>query len=121
VQSVVNEKGHYEGKDTPVSRHHTLRDLWQGLVTDGLISQEEFHETTFAYYLRTADKCKIPFTSRDSPVRRAGLSLVSIETKTVPCPYRQKWLKHGGDPKAHARWYVPAMRSWSNSTFLSGL
>jgi len=39
VQSVVNEKGHYEGKDTPVSRHHTLRDLWQGLVTDGLISQ----------------------------------------------------------------------------------
>ena len=82
--------------------------------------QEEFHKTTFAYYLRTVDECKIPFTCRDSPVRRAGLSLVSIETKTVPCAYRQKWLKHGGDPKAHARWYVPAMKSWSNSTFLSG-
>ena len=39
MQSVVNEKGHNEGEDTPVSRHHTLRDLWQGLVTDGLISQ----------------------------------------------------------------------------------
>lgn len=37
--SVINEKGHYEGEDTPVSRHHTLRNLWQGLVTDGLISQ----------------------------------------------------------------------------------
>ena len=39
MQSVVNEKGHNEGEDTPVSRHLTLRDLWQGLVTDGLISQ----------------------------------------------------------------------------------
>jgi len=39
VQSVIDEKGHYEGKDTPVSRHQTLRDLWQGLVADGLISQ----------------------------------------------------------------------------------
>ena len=76
--------------------------------------QEEFHETTFAYHLRTVDECK------NSPVRRAGLSLISVETKTVPCPYRQKWLKHGGDPKVHARWYVPAMRSWSNSAFLSG-
>ena len=55
-----------------------------------------------------------------SPVRRAGLSLVSIATKTVECAYRQKWLKHGGDPRAHARWFIPAMRSWSNSTFLSG-
>ena len=83
--------------------------------------QEEFHETTFAYHLRTVDECKIPFTSPDSPVRRAGLSLIiSVEPKTVPCPYRQKWLKHGGDPKAYARWYVPAMRSWSNSTFRSG-
>lgn len=39
VQSVVDEKGQYEGEDTAVSRHHTLRDLWQGLVTDGWISQ----------------------------------------------------------------------------------
>ena len=39
AQSVANDKGHYEGEDTAVSRHHLLRDLWQGLVTDGLISQ----------------------------------------------------------------------------------
>lgn len=82
--------------------------------------QEEFHKTTFAYYLRTVDEYKMPFEFHKSPVCEAGLSLVSIETKVTPCPYRKKWLKDGGDPKAHARWYIPAMRSWSNSTFLSG-
>lgn len=54
------------------------------------------------------------------PVRKAGLSLVSIETKVVPCPYREKWLKNGGDPKAHARWFIPTTKTWSNATFLSG-
>lgn len=39
VQPVIDESGQYEGKDTPVSRHHTLRDLWQGLVADGWITQ----------------------------------------------------------------------------------
>ena len=38
----------------------------------------------------------------------------------VPCPYREKWLKNGGDPEAHARWFIPTTRTWSNATFLSG-
>jgi len=120
VQPTFDENGECEGKETPVSRHETLRDLWHGLVTDGLITQEEFHKTTFAYYLRTVDEYKKPFEFQDSPVRKTGLLLISIETKVMPCPYRKKWLREGGDPKGHARWYIPAMRSWSNSTFLSG-
>lgn len=37
----VDEEGQCPGmtKVTPVSLHHTLRDLWEGLVTDGLITQ----------------------------------------------------------------------------------
>ena len=85
-----------------------------------LTKQEEFYRTTFAEYFRTADECKKPFESEDSPVRKAGLSLVSMETKIVRCPYYKKWMKDGGDPKAHARWYVPALKPWSNSTFMSG-
>lgn len=42
VQSVVDDRGHNEGEDMVVSRHHMLRDLWQGLVTDGWISQVRF-------------------------------------------------------------------------------
>ena len=66
------------------------------------------------------DEFKQPFESDDSPVSKAGLSLISIETKVVPCPFRKKWLTEGGDPEAHARSFIPAMRAWSNSTFLSG-
>ena len=48
------------------------------------------------------------------------MSLVSIETKLVRCPYNEKWLKNKGDPKVHAQWYIPTTRTWSNSTYLSG-
>ncbi|XP_020619519.1 probable S-adenosylmethionine-dependent methyltransferase At5g37970 [Orbicella faveolata] len=86
-----------------------------------LCLQDEFNKTTFFNYYRTVTEFKKPFESADSPVRKAGLSLVSIETKVVPCPYREKWLKNGGDPEVHARWFIPTTRTWSNATFLSGL
>jgi len=123
VQLAVNEEGQFLGttKNTPVSMHHTMRDLWKGLIHDGLITQDEFNKTTFFNYYRTVTEFKKPFESADSPVRKAGLSLVSIETKVVPCPYREKWLKNGGDPEAYARWFIPTTRTWSNATFLSGL
>lgn len=123
VQFAVDGEGQYLGttKNTPASMHHTMKDLWKLLVHDGVITQEEFNKTTFVNYYRTVNEFKKPFESADSPVRKAGLSLVSIETKVVPCPYREKWLKNGGDPKAHARWFIPTTRTWSNATFTSGL
>jgi len=41
VQFAVDEEGQYLGttKNVPVSMHHTMRDLWKGLVDDGLITQ----------------------------------------------------------------------------------
>ncbi|KAL9964115.1 hypothetical protein ACROYT_G027699 [Oculina patagonica] len=123
VQLAIDEEGQFAGttKSIPVSKEHKLSKLWQGLVIDGLITQEEFHKTNFAYYMRTVDEFKEPFRSSDSPVRKAGLSLISIKTKVIPCPYRESWLKNGGDRREHARWYIPAIRAWSNTTFISGL
>ncbi|KAJ7331667.1 hypothetical protein OS493_019260 [Desmophyllum pertusum] len=123
VQLAIDKEGQYVGttKGTRFSLHHMLSELWKGLATDGLITQNEFHKTTFAHFFRTENEFKKPFESKDSPVRKAGLSLISIETKVVPCPYREKWLKNGGDPKEHAHWYIPAIRAWSNTTFVSGL
>lgn len=48
------------------------------------------------------DELKKPFESEDSPVRKAGLSLFSIETKLIPRPYKQRWIENGGDPMKHA-------------------
>jgi len=98
-----------------------VRDLWQGFVAEGLITQEEFDQTIFAFRIRTVDEFKKPFESEDSPVCKAGLSLVSIETRMIPCPYKKKWLKDGGDPLEHARSYIMSMRRWSNATFINGL
>ena len=41
VQLAVDEEGQFLGttKNTPVSMHHTMRDLWKGLIHDGLITQ----------------------------------------------------------------------------------
>lgn len=66
------------------------------------------------------DELKKPFESEDSSVRKAGLSLISIETKMIPCPHKEKWLKDGGDPVEHARGYLPTIRRWSNATFIDG-
>ena len=82
--------------------------------------QDEFYRTTFIGYFRTVNEFKAPFESPDSPVRKACLSLISIETKVVPCPYREKWLQNRGDPVEHARWFIPSLRKWSDSTFISG-
>jgi len=41
VQQAVDEEGQCFGmtKATPVSIHHLMRDLWQGFVAEGLITQ----------------------------------------------------------------------------------
>ena len=41
VQFAVDEEGQYLGttKNTPASMHNTMRNLWKGLVDDGLITQ----------------------------------------------------------------------------------
>ena len=41
VQLVTDEEGQYTGvtKNTPVSVHHKLMELWKKLLTEGLITQ----------------------------------------------------------------------------------
>lgn len=70
--------------------------------------------------MRTEEEFKQPFESDDSPVRKAGLSLVTIETKMIQCPLRAKWLSEGGDPMEYARSFIPTIRRWSNATFIDG-
>ncbi|CAH3026843.1 unnamed protein product [Porites evermanni] len=123
VQFAVDDEGQFIGqtRKAAASVHGTLRDLWRELRDEGLITKDEFYRTTFIGYFRTVNEFKAPFESPDSPVRKACLSLISIETKVVPCPYREKWLQNRGDPVEHARWFIPSLRKWSDSTFISAL
>lgn len=56
------------------------------------IYQEEFDSITLNRYFKTEADVKLPFADPDSPVSKAGLRLVSIETKEIQCPLRQKWI-----------------------------
>ena len=82
--------------------------------------QDEVNKTTMAVYIRTRKELQLPFTSEESPVRKAGLSLVSLEIKTFPCPHT-KMRQETGDVKMAAKSMAEETRAWSNSTFLSGM
>ena len=52
---------------------------------------------------------------------RGSITVDSLSTRVVPCPYRQSLLAGEIDPATYAETFVPTTRTWSNSTFESGL
>ena len=62
----------------------------------------------------------MPFMSQESPVRRAGLSLASLEIKTFACPH-EKIRQDTGDAKMAAKSMAEETRMWSNSSLMSGM
>ena len=58
--------------------------------------------------------------AQESPVRRAGLSLASLEIKTFACPH-EKIRQDTCDTKMAAKSMAEETRMWSNSSFMSGM
>ena len=85
-----------------------------------LQTQDEVNKTTIAAYSRTRKEIQMPFMSQESPVRRAGLSLASLEIKTFACP-NAKIRQDTGNAKMAAKSMAEEIRMWSNSSFLSGI
>ena len=73
---------------------------------------------TIPEYFRTREELAKPFMSEDSPVRKAGLTLVSVELKEFPLPEKTMW-QVTGNAKLSARVMTEQTRAWSNSMFLS--
>ena len=51
VQFAVDDEGQYLGatKNVPVSMHRTMRDLWKGLLVEGLITQVRCSLLNYCY------------------------------------------------------------------------
>lgn len=81
--------------------------------------QKDMEEMTIPEYFRTREELVKPFLSDTSPVRNAGLNLVSMELKEFPLPEKAMW-KITGNAKACARLMTEQTRTWSNSFFQSG-
>ena len=82
--------------------------------------QDEYNNTNILHYFRTREEIEAPFNDNNSLVMKSGLKLISIETHTVNCVYNKTWKEHPADAKAHAKWYIPTLRTWSNHSFYSG-
>ncbi|XP_065058832.1 uncharacterized protein LOC135686513 isoform X2 [Rhopilema esculentum] len=123
VQFTIDDDGQYLGhtKEIKNCMFTNMKEIWQEMMQEGRLNMEEYQRTTFINYYRTVAEYSAPFVNEDSPVRKAGLKLCSIETKVVRCPYNQRWREQGGDPQKHAEWFVPTTRTWSNHTFFSAL
>jgi len=73
---------------------------------------------TLPEYFRTQEEITKPFVSDESPVRKAGLTLVSVEIKEFSLP-ETKLFQETGDAKIAARLMTEQTRAWSNSSFSS--
>ena len=72
---------------------------------------------TLPEYFRTQEEVTKPFID-ESPVRKAGLKLVSVEIKEFSLPEKKRF-QETGDAKLAARFLTEQTRAWSNSMFLS--
>jgi len=104
------------------SMYATKQRIWKEMSEEGVITAEEYDSTVINNYYRSEAEFEAPFAP-DGAATKAGLKLVSIETKVVKCPYHTAWVDGTGDrtPEEHAEWFVPTTRTWSNSSYLGGL
>ena len=116
----IDEAGRYLGNTGGVDMFDTFNALWGELRDDGTITPDEYVGTNFPQHYRTVEEFTHPFRDPDNPIHRAGLRLERVETRVVRCPFALHFEEHG-DPARFAREYIPTLRSWSESTFASGL
>lgn len=103
--------------------YQVKNDIWLEMAEEGIITHDEYTNTSFANYYRSVDEFVAPF-AEDGAATRAGLKLRSVDTRVVPCPYHSSWMSpdNGGrTAEEHGKWYVPTTRTWSNSTYANGL
>jgi hypothetical protein len=116
----IDEDGRYLGNTGGISMFDTFSEIWAELAHEGAITQGEYVDTNFPQCYRTVAQFTAPLKDPGNPVYQAGLRLEHVETRVVPCPYAKAFADHG-DPVRFARDYIPTLRSWSESTFMTGL
>lgn len=117
----IDEEGRYLGNTGGENMFDTFSQLWAELVSDGIITAEEFEATNFPQHYRTTSEFTAPLYDENSPVYKAGLRLESVESRVVRCPFEQDFTENHKDAERFAREYIPTLRSWSEPTFVNGL
>ena len=115
-----DEAGRYLGNTQGVHMFDRFNEIWRAFLGEGRISAAEYQAMTLPQYYKDVAEFAAPFEDPESPVHKAGLRLVNIETRVTPCPFAAEFRQHG-DAAAFAKAYIPTLRSWTESTFYGGL
>ncbi|PXF41875.1 N-methyl-L-tryptophan oxidase [Gracilariopsis chorda] len=123
ISLCVDEDGQSLGKTTvvPRSMFDEMAHHWRTMMVDGLISKEEFDRMEVVNYYRSLKEITSVLLDESSEVYRAGLRLETATTSLTPCLYWAQWIRDGGEAEIYAKNLTLTMRSWSNSSFASGL
>jgi len=133
------------------SMHGRFCDHWANFASAGKITKEEFLTTNFPNQYRCMEEYLAPFGGAAGPSSATdaniisgkdggvtakstfeGLEVVGANYGETRCPYHVRWMSEASARKAqgvdeakaardHAKFFVPTTRTWSNSTFESGL
>ena len=117
-----NSNGYFLGQtDVGESMWDSFQSSWDQLKTDGVIDEEERLGVSFPNYYRTQDEF-LEGIEGDEEIS-SQMKVVSIEERVVRCPYRELYTagKANKTPREYAEWFVPTTKTWSHSTFKSGL
>jgi hypothetical protein len=116
-----NSDGYFLGQtDAGASMWDSFQSSWDQLKQQGLINEEERLGVSFPNYYRTKEEFMEAFDDADIS---SQLKVVSIEERVVRCPYRELYIsgKSNKSPREYAEWFTPTTKTWSHSTFKSGL
>ncbi|MGB1554194.1 MAG: SAM-dependent methyltransferase [Candidatus Puniceispirillaceae bacterium] len=119
----IDEEGRYLGHTGGVNMFDRFSAHWAALRDAGVISSDEFVKATFAQHYRTVEEFTAPFSDPASAVSKAGLKLLSVNTRLTPCPFRLAYNQSKGKMSSaeFAATLIPTMRSWSETVFRTAL
>ena len=119
----IDEKGRFLGNTDGHSMFDKFSYHWKKLESKGIISHNEFINTTFAQHYRTVEEFRKPFEDPNSIISKSGLRLKSCTTSITNCPYRKYYLTNKKTMSSldFAKSLIPTMRSWSETVFRTGL
>lgn len=115
-----DENGHYLGNTDGENMFDNFNRLWCEFRDTGEISQQEYDAMTLPQYYNTVEEFAAPFENKDSDVVQSGLTLDSIETGIIRCPYKRDFKQHANAEKFAAE-FIPTIRSWNESIYFAGL
>ena len=117
----IDEEGRYLGNTGGISMFDTFNELWGSFATKEPSPRTKYVDTNFPQHYRTVEEFTRPLREPDNPGTSCGAAARSRGdaggTVSVRGPLR-------GTPAIRARFareYIPTLRSWSESTFASGL